>query len=104
MFAEKQTGFSIQALQSDNAKEFLALTKTLQRFGIDHRLTCPHTHQQNGSVERKHRHIVETGLALLASASLPLSYWAKAFTSAVHIINILPTLVLNDLSPYAFCY
>jgi len=74
LFAEKQTGFSIKALQSDNAKEFLALTKTLRCFGIDHRLTCPHTHQQNGFVERKHRLIVETGLALLASASLPLTY------------------------------
>jgi hypothetical protein len=31
-------------------------------------------HQQNGFVERKHRHIVETGLTILATASIPFSY------------------------------
>jgi hypothetical protein len=31
--------------------------------------------QQNRVVERKHRHLVETGLALLAHSSLPLHFW-----------------------------
>jgi len=44
LFAEKQTGFPIKALQSDNAKKFISLTKMLRQFGIAHRLTCPHTH------------------------------------------------------------
>jgi histone deacetylase 1/2 len=44
------------------------------RVGILHRVSCPHTHQQNGSAERKHRHIVEVGLARLAHASMPLKF------------------------------
>jgi hypothetical protein len=32
-------------------------------------VSCPHTHQQNGAIERKHRHLVETALSLLAQAS-----------------------------------
>jgi hypothetical protein len=36
--------------------------------------SCPHTHQQNGFAERKHRHIVETDLTLLAHASMPFSF------------------------------
>jgi histone deacetylase 1/2 len=36
-----------------------------QTIGIHHRLICPHTHEQNDTVERRHRHIVETGLTLL---------------------------------------
>jgi hypothetical protein len=39
-----------------------------------HHVSCPHTHQQNGFAERKHHHIVETGLFLLAHASLPLKF------------------------------
>jgi hypothetical protein len=30
------------------------------------RVSCPHTSQQNGISERKDRHLVETGLCLLA--------------------------------------
>ena len=38
-----------------------------------------HTHQQNGSTKRKHRDIVEVGLALLAQASMPIKFWDEAF-------------------------
>jgi histone deacetylase 1/2 len=38
--------------------------------GILHRRTCPHTSQQNGTAERKHRHIVDMGLTLLAQSGL----------------------------------
>ncbi|MCH87925.1 retrovirus-related Pol polyprotein from transposon TNT 1-94, partial [Trifolium medium] len=51
------------------------------------KLTCPHTHHQNGSVERKHRHVVETGLTLLAQAHLPLKFWDYAFMTATYLIN-----------------
>ncbi|KAL5754061.1 hypothetical protein ACOSP7_022281 [Xanthoceras sorbifolium] len=36
--------------------------------------SCPYTHEQNGIVERKHRHLVETGLSMLAHASMPLKF------------------------------
>jgi hypothetical protein len=42
-----------------------------QTVGIHHRLICPHTHEQNGTVERRHRHIVETGLTLLGKCKAP---------------------------------
>jgi len=71
---ENQTGYKILALQYDNAKEYLSLTSYLQECGINHRLSCPYTHEQNGSVERKHRHIVDMGLTLLSTASLPLKF------------------------------
>jgi hypothetical protein len=61
---------------------------------------APHTHEQNGFVERKHRHIVEMGLTLLAHSSAPLHYWAEAFQTACYLINRLPTPVLNHESPF----
>jgi hypothetical protein len=50
------------------------LCNFFDRIGISHHVLCPYTHQQNGSAECKHRHIVETGLALLAHASMPLKF------------------------------
>ena len=46
----------------------------LEKNGIMHRLSSPKTLQQNGVAERKHRHIVDTGLALLAHSHLPFTY------------------------------
>jgi histone deacetylase 1/2 len=62
-------------------------------------VSCPHTHQQNGVAERKHRHIVETGLTLLAHDSVPFCYWSDAFTTACFLINRLPTRLLHMKTP-----
>ncbi|KAG8480278.1 hypothetical protein CXB51_024811 [Gossypium anomalum] len=51
-------------------------------------------------VERKHRYIVDTGMTLLAQASVPMHLWAHAFKSASYLINRLATHVLNRKSPY----
>jgi len=104
IFSEKQTGYKLKCIQTDNDKEFLCFAPTLRDFGIFHRLTCAYTHEQNGSIERKHRHIVDVGLSLLATSSLPMQYWGEAFTTAVYIINLLPTVVLNNVSPYQLLF
>ncbi|KAJ0043816.1 hypothetical protein Pint_18090 [Pistacia integerrima] len=92
----------IQQLQSDNGGEYISndFKSFLTKHGIYHRLTCPYTSQQNRIVERKHRHIQETGLTLLAKAQLPNKYWTDAFLTAVFLINWLPTKVLKNISPY----
>jgi histone deacetylase 1/2 len=66
-----------------------------QKVGITHHVSCPHAHQQNGSAERKHRHIVEVGLTLLVNASMPLKYWDEAFLTSTFFINLLPSKVIN---------
>ncbi|PNX90814.1 histone deacetylase, partial [Trifolium pratense] len=62
---ELQYNLPIKSVQTDGGGEFRPFTQFLTPLGIVHRLTCPHTHHQNGSVERKHRHIVETDYPLL---------------------------------------
>lgn len=69
----------IVSVQSDNRSEFSLFKTSLTSIGISYRLSCPHTHHQMGTAERKHRHIVETGLSLLATASIPLTFWDSAF-------------------------
>jgi histone deacetylase 1/2 len=97
---ELQFNCTIKTVQTDGGGEFRPLTKYLTNLGIIHRLTCPHTHHQNGLVERKHRHIVETGLTLLSQASLPMKFWDHAFVTAAFLINRMPTPVLDHQSPY----
>lgn len=54
----------IGTLFSDNGGKFIALRTFLADCGIAHLTTPPHTPEHNGLSERRHRHIVETGLSL----------------------------------------
>ncbi|PNX93512.1 histone deacetylase, partial [Trifolium pratense] len=100
-YIKNQFQASVKALQSDWGGEFRSFTSLLNSFGIQHRLTCPHTSHQNGTVERKHRQIVEMGLTLLSQASIPLKFWDHSFTQAVYLINRLPSSALPSFkSPY----
>ena len=96
---ENQFDRKIKILQSDWGGEYRVFQKQLNDAGIIFRHSCPYTSAQNGRVERKHRHIVECGLSLLAQASMPLKFWWEAFSMAVHIINRLPTVAIGN-SPY----
>ncbi|KAA8550069.1 hypothetical protein F0562_001753 [Nyssa sinensis] len=67
-------------------------------------MSSPHTPSQNGRAERKHRHIIEIGLAMLFHSHVPLKFWVNAFSTATFMINRLPTLTLDGLSPYEILY
>jgi hypothetical protein len=86
-------------MQTDWGGEYHKLSSFFDLIGIAHLLSCPHTHQQNGSAERKHRHIIEFGLALLAHTSMLLKFYDEAFLTATFLINRLPTPVLANALP-----
>jgi histone deacetylase 1/2 len=90
----------ILAVQSDWGGEYQSLNLFFKRLGISHHVSCLYAHQQNRSAERKHRHIVEVGLTLLAHASMPLKFWDEAFITAVFLINRLPSKVINGDTPF----
>jgi hypothetical protein len=96
---ERLLHHKILHVQSDWGGEYIKLHTFFQNIGISQRVSCPHTHQQNGSAERKHRHIVETGLTLLAHAFVPFRYWSDAVTTACFLINRMPTRVINMETP-----
>ena len=92
----------IKKLQTDGGGEYTSyhFKQFLSTHGILHRITCPHTPQQNGIAERKHRHVIETGLALLAQSYLPPKYWVEACLMAVFLINRMPSLILQNSTPF----
>lgn len=101
---ELQFNTKIKALQSDGGGEFLALSHFLKSCGIQHCFSCPYTRAHNGLAERKHRHLIETTLALLNHASMPQHFWDEALITAVFLINRLPTPVLQMKSPFEILY
>ncbi|KAG8479468.1 hypothetical protein CXB51_029816 [Gossypium anomalum] len=99
-FVDMHSRYTCQGFSKRLGGEYRSLSNELSRLGIHHRITCPHTSEQNGVAERKHRQIVEMGLTLLAQSSVPLKFWSYAFAHATHLFNRLPTPVLNHISPY----
>lgn len=96
----------IKCFRSDNVKEFCegALQVFFQKQGISHQRSCAYTPQQNGVVERKHRHLLETARALSIQSKVPLKFWGDCILCAVYIINRMPLKVLGDHSPYFKLY
>ena len=99
---ENRFSSKIKQLQCDNGGEYVShqFRNFLCQNGIHQRFSCPYTSQQNGLAERKHRHIMETGLSLLAQSHLPTKYWVEAFLTGIYLINRTPTPVLGHISPY----
>ena len=100
--AENQLDSKIKVLRTDNSGEFTsnAFKNFCSSHGLIQQFSCPHTPQQNGVAERKHRHIVECALTMLSYSQLPPSYWSYAVSTAVHIINRLPTPILQNSTPW----
>ena len=61
---DKQFGQHITIVQSDNGTEFNCLCEFFHTTGIIFQTSCVGTPQQNGKVERKHKHILSVGRAL----------------------------------------
>ncbi|XP_031745067.1 uncharacterized protein LOC116405245 [Cucumis sativus] len=103
-----RTQFSspIKILRTDNALEYKdsILLSFLSQQGTIVQRSCPHTSQQNGRAERKHRHILDSVRALLLSASCPEKFWGEAALTSVYTINRLPSSVLQNTSPFEKLY
>ena len=64
---------------------------------------CKASPKRGGQILRcysKHRHIVETGLALLDHSHLPFQMWDHAFITTTYLINRLPSVSLENKTPY----
>lgn len=97
---ERQFSTKVKFFQSYQGGEFRNLNTFTKDYGMEHKIVCAHTHQQNGTVERKIGHIVDTGLTMLAYFKVPLKFQEYVFAAAVHIINRLPSSVIANIFPF----
>lgn len=105
-YVQNQFKMSIEHVRSDNGGEFVNhfLLHLFLSSGVIHQTSCPHTPEQNGIVERKHRHLIETTIALLLQAQLPTVFWLEALSTAVYLANRLPHSALNFQVPYVLLH
>ncbi|PKI71938.1 hypothetical protein CRG98_007666 [Punica granatum] len=93
-------------VRSDNGSEFMS--RVIQDYfsdnGIIHHTSCTDTPQQNGRVERKHRHILNVARALMLQASLPIAFWGECISAVAHLINLTPSGVLSGKTPFELLF
>ncbi|KAF5812650.1 putative RNA-directed DNA polymerase [Helianthus annuus] len=96
----------VKRIRCDNGGEFTsnAMVDFYANQGILLETTCPHTSQQNGVVERKHQHLLDTARALRFGAKLPKRFWGECVLTAAYIINRLPSKTIGDKTPYEKLY
>ena len=71
---------------------------------ILHQTSCPGTPQQNGVAKHKNRHLIETARTLLLHMHVPLQYWSDAVLTTCHLINRMPSSILNDQIPHSILF
>jgi Integrase core domain/GAG-pre-integrase domain len=102
IFLENQYNTTIKIFRSDNGIEYVNknFSNYFQQKGILHQTSCIYTPEKNRISERKNRHILEVTRSLLFQMNVPKRFWSEAVRTAIHLINRLPTPVLNHKSPF----
>ncbi|XP_047264083.1 uncharacterized protein LOC107863671 isoform X2 [Capsicum annuum] len=102
----QQCSRCVRVFRTDNGGEFFNANchELFTMHGIIHQRSYPYTPQQNGVVERKHRHLLETARAIKFQGCLPSKYWGECVEAATYIINRIPLSILGNKSPYELFY
>ena len=102
VWAERYTGFNIQALRTDGGGEYIndKFSIYLATMGIERQTTTARTPHQNGVAERMNRTVLEAARAMLHASGLPMDFWPQAVKAAVYLRNRSPTRALTNATPY----
>ena len=105
-YIHTQFNAKILCVRSDNAKELIEddMKLLLLKFGIYHQTSCADTPQQNGVVERKHMHLLETARAIFLYSKVPDIFWGDNILCSAYLINRLPLSAVPHTSPYEKLY
>ena len=92
----------IQRIKTDQGGEFKnhQFEEFTKDKGIIHEFSATYTAEQNGFIERNNRTIFEATRSMLHFRELPLSLWAEAANTAVHIWNRTISPQRSDQTPY----
>lgn len=96
-----QVGHTVKALRTDNGLEFVnnRVDALLRSGGTLHQTAVTYTPEQNGSVERDNRTIMEAARTMLFARELNPNLWAEAANTVVYVLNRTGTSSVENRSP-----
>jgi hypothetical protein len=96
-----QFSAKIKIVRTDNGSEYMShnMTNYLNSNGILHQTSCVSTPQQNGIAERKNHDLIDKTRAIMLQMNVPKSFWSYGVLTATHLINRLPSRVLDFKCP-----
>jgi transposase InsO family protein len=91
-------------LRTDRGGEYVnqKLKDFVVTSGIQHELTSPNVHQQNGRAERLNRTLHEKSQVIRMQACLPENWWEFSMSHAVFLYNRTPMQRLKWKTPFEF--
>ena len=94
--------FNVPTVRFDNALELTSgkMKDLFLRKGIINQMTCGYSPQQNGVVERKYRHLLETARSLYIQSQLPARFWGECVLCVAYLINRMPLNSIQNQTPY----
>jgi transposase InsO family protein len=103
---ENQSKCRIQAIRSDNGKEYtlLEFNQYCEDASIEHQLMTPYTPEQHGVSERRNIYIMKMVRCLLYEKDLPKIFWVKTANTIVFLQNRFPTKVLKEKTLFEAWY
>ena len=99
-YIDKQYGFQVKSIRSDNELFSKVVRMELQQRSIRSNPSAPNTQSQNGGAERSGGVIIEKARSMRISARLPHSLWRHVIESACYLRNRTPLSRNNWKSPY----
>ena len=97
-----QTGKNIKILMSNNRGEYKSdhfLQLLCHDEGIERHFIVRETPQQNGVAEKFNRTLLEKIRCLLSNSGLNKTFWTAVMTYVSHLINMLPSSVIEGMTP-----
>ncbi|GAA0140999.1 hypothetical protein LIER_02242 [Lithospermum erythrorhizon] len=106
IFVQTQFHTNVQTIRSDNELEFCShyATQFYAEQGIVHHTSCQYTPQQNGVVERMHKHFLEIARALLFQSNVPIQFWGECILTATYVVNHFPMPSLQHTTPFELLF